>query len=65
MCATFAQSHRTAYDPFARIYNRSMAEDFCQRALPIIDSLLLHRLPAHARILDLCCGSGQMVFALG
>ncbi len=51
---------RDAYDPFALIYNRGMAEDFCRRAFPAIDSLLLSQLPRHARILDLCCGTGQM-----
>jgi SAM-dependent methyltransferase len=52
------------YDRFAEIYNRWMAEDFCRRALPVIDKLLLQSLPSRSHILDLCCGSGQMAGAL-
>lgn len=56
---------RTAqYDPFAAIYNRWMAEDFCRRVLPVINDILLTKLQANAHILDLCCGSGQMARAL-
>lgn len=52
------------YDPFAAVYNRWMAEDFCRRALPLIEDLVLRHLPPAARILDLCCGTGQMARAL-
>jgi SAM-dependent methyltransferase len=51
---------RDAYDPFAMIYNRGMAEDFCRRAWPTVEKLLLASISPKARILDLCCGSGQM-----
>src|SRR5437879_1793467 len=54
------QQHRAAYDPLALIYNRSIAEDFCRRAWPVVERLLLSRVPAGARVFDLCCGSGQM-----
>jgi SAM-dependent methyltransferase len=56
---TVLQQSRDAYDPFAWIYNRNMAEDFFRRAFPIVEELLLKVLPSEARILDLCCGSGQ------
>jgi SAM-dependent methyltransferase len=55
----------SAYDPFALIYNSTIAEDFCRRAWPVIEHLLLKQLPSCARILDLCCGSGQMARELG
>ncbi len=58
--STAVRQLRDAYDPFALIYNRGMAEDFCRRAWPVVEKLLLSRIPQHARILDLCCGSGQM-----
>ncbi len=58
--STAVRQLRDAYDPFALIYNRGMAEDFCQRAWPLVEKLLLSRTLKHARILDLCCGSGQM-----
>ncbi len=64
MCATPASQYGNDYDPFAWIYDRSMAEDFYRRALPVVKSLLLDRLPAGACILDLCCGSGQMAQSL-
>src|SRR3954468_11899313 len=58
--STAARQLRDAYDPFALIYNRGMAEDFCRRAWPIVERLLLSEIPQQARVLDLCCGSGQM-----
>jgi SAM-dependent methyltransferase len=58
--STAARQPRDAYDPFALMYNRSMAEDFCRRAWPVVERWLLPRVPAGARVLDLCCGSGQM-----
>jgi len=58
--STATRQLRDAYDPFALIYNRTIAEDFCRRAWPIVEQLLLSRIPVGAKILDLCCGSGQM-----
>jgi len=58
--STAVRQFRDAYDPFALIYNRGMAEDFCRRAWPIVEKLLLSRIPKRARLLDLCCGSGQV-----
>lgn len=52
------------YDKFALAYDHWIAGDFCSRALPIITDLLLRRIPARSRILDLCCGTGQMAAAL-
>jgi len=57
--STAARQLRDAYDPFALIYDRDIAETFCRRALPAVERLLLSKLPPNARILDLCCGSGQ------
>lgn len=56
-----AESH---YDLFAHIYNAWLAEDFCRRALPVLQELLLADLPAGSNILDLCCGTGQMARSL-
>jgi SAM-dependent methyltransferase len=64
------------YNLFAGVYNRWMAEDFCRRAFPAIERLFLPRLAGSGtpdrsedssplRILDICCGSGQMARALG
>lgn len=48
-----------AYETFAFVYSRTMAEDFCRRALPAYRQLLLADAPAGSEVLDVCCGSGQ------
>jgi SAM-dependent methyltransferase len=54
----------SAYDRFARIYNQHWGDDFTQRTVPILDKLILSRLPAGARVLDVCCGTGQLARVL-
>ena len=51
------------YDRFAWVYNRHWGH-FSERALPVIERLMLQQLPPKARILDLCCGTGQLAGAL-
>jgi SAM-dependent methyltransferase len=46
------------------VYDRHWAADFAARVLPVLDRLLLASLPAGARLLDLCCGTGQLAHAL-
>jgi SAM-dependent methyltransferase len=50
----------SSYDPFAWIYNKHWGNSFLPVVLPILDNLVLSKLPKNARILDLCCGTGQM-----
>ena len=50
----------SAYDPFAWIYNKHWGNSFLPVVLPVMDNLVLTKLPKNARILDLCCGTGQM-----
>jgi SAM-dependent methyltransferase len=50
----------SAYDPFAWYFNRYWAPQFARDVQPILSLRLLPRLPQHAYILDLCCGSGQL-----
>ena len=52
------------YDGLAWFYNRYWGSLFLGRGLPILERLFLSFLPAGARILDLCCGTGQMAAAL-
>jgi SAM-dependent methyltransferase len=57
----------SAYDRFAWYYNKYWASgpnSFVMRALPILDRLLLSSLPQGARVLDLCCGNGQLAAEL-
>ena len=48
------------YDPFAWVYNKHWGDKFTHYALAVLDELVFPRLPAKARILDLCCGTGQL-----
>ena len=52
------------YDPFAWIYNKHWGNTFLPVVMPILDNLVLSKLPKNARILDLCCGTGQMAHQL-
>ena len=48
------------YDDFAWFYHRYWNEEFHTAAFPILERIFLPRLPARARILDACCGSGHL-----
>ena len=52
------------YDPFASIYNKYWGDDFTPRVFPILEQMVLRQLPTGARILDLCCGTGQLAGTL-
>lgn len=52
------------YDPFAPIYNRYWGEEYRANVLPIVERLLLSRVPARASVLDVCCGTGQFTQTL-
>src|SRR5512146_2143500 len=48
------------YDDFAWFYDRYWHEDFHQFAFPILERIWLPRVPAGARVLDVCCGTGYL-----
>lgn len=48
------------YDRFAWFYNRYWGPEFCSPALAIYNILLFPHIPENSRILDLCCGTGQI-----
>ncbi len=52
------------YDPFAWIYNRHWGTSFLPVIMPVLENMVLRKLPRHARILDLCCGTGQLAAQL-
>jgi SAM-dependent methyltransferase len=54
----------TDYDPFAWLYTNYWGEEFHREAIPVLERLLLHRVPAKAEILDLCCGDGRITQTL-
>ena len=51
------------YDPFARAYDRHWGI-FATKAYPILDHLVLRKLPPGSPVLDLCCGTGQLAAEL-
>ncbi len=52
------------YDLFAWAYNQHWGDMFTRASLYMLEKLVLPHLPASARILDLCCGTGQLTKAL-
>ncbi|HLM66022.1 MAG TPA: class I SAM-dependent methyltransferase, partial [Longimicrobium sp.] len=57
------QTQPAAYDDLAWIYDRHWGRD-TERALGTIGRLALDGRPPPARVLDLCCGTGQLDRAL-
>ena len=57
------QTHPAAYDDFAWIYDRHWGRDTV-RDLGTIGRVVLDDRPPPARVLDLCCGTGQLDRAL-
>jgi SAM-dependent methyltransferase len=51
------------YDDFAWLYSRHWGENSLQ-FLPALDKLVLDQLPTGSRILDLACGTGQLMHLL-
>lgn len=52
------------YDPLAWFYDRHWGTRYHRQAFPIIERLLLSRVPPGAPILDLCCGTGHLTHPL-
>src|SRR5215210_1417655 len=52
------------YDRFAWFYNRYWGPEFSSPALAIYNVLLFPHIPAGCRVLDLCCGTGQIAAGL-
>lgn len=50
----------TIYDDFAEFFDRYWADWFLKDMRTGFESFFLSRLPPGARVLDVCCGAGQM-----
>jgi SAM-dependent methyltransferase len=52
------------YDRFAWFYNKYWGGEYSRPALAIFNVILFPHLPDGCRILDLCCGAGQIAIGL-
>ncbi|MEM6980749.1 MAG: methyltransferase domain-containing protein [Planctomycetota bacterium] len=48
------------YDDWADLYDRTVGSDYGRGQFDFLKRVLLPHLPVRARILDLCCGTGQL-----
>jgi len=53
----------TEYDPFAWLYNQHWG-GFAKLVLPVLENLALNELVPGSRILEVCCGTGQLAALL-
>jgi SAM-dependent methyltransferase len=59
-----AENIYSDYDRFAWFYNQYWGTEFSRPALAIYDILLFPYLSPGCRVLDLCCGTGQIAYGL-
>src|SRR5262245_41485292 len=59
-----AQQIYSDYDRFAWFYNRYWGGEFSRPALSIYNVILFPHLTPGCRVLDLCCGTGQIAAGL-
>lgn len=52
------------YDNWAWLYNRTLGPEYRNEKLGFLDRTLLARVAPGGRILDLCCGTGQMALPI-
>lgn len=52
------------YDAFAWFFNRHWVTDIAPDILKALDKILMPELKPQSRVLDLCCGTGQIAAAL-
>ncbi|MEL6351371.1 MAG: class I SAM-dependent methyltransferase [Cyanobacteria bacterium J06627_28] len=54
----------TDYNNWAWLYNQTMGPEYSQPQLDFLRSHFLPHLPQGAKVLDLCCGTGQLISPL-
>ncbi len=55
-----AENPRSSYDNVAGMYHALWADWYLPAAMPALERLFFSQVPAGARVLDLCCGSGHV-----
>lgn len=58
---TLAQDSSSLYDGWAWLYDRSVGREYSDAQWRFLNRSLLPGLPDGARLLDLCCGTGQLL----
>jgi SAM-dependent methyltransferase len=48
------------YDHFAWFYSKGWGLDYHKQVRPVLENHLFSRIPGGARVLDICCGSGDL-----
>lgn len=56
--------HVGDYDPWAWLYDRTLGPKYARHKLPFLERELFPHLCEGAKVLDLCCGTGQLAAAL-
>ncbi len=51
----------TDYNNWAWLYNKTVGPDYSQPQLSLLKRVFLPQIPDQGRILDLCCGTGQLI----
>ena len=54
----------TDYNNWAWLYNQTMGPEYSQPQLDFLRSHFLPHLPKGGKVLDLCCGTGQLISPL-
>jgi len=54
----------TDYDRFAWIYNKYWGSSFTGRVFPVLDQMILQHIAPGSKLLDVCCGTGQLAAIL-
>jgi SAM-dependent methyltransferase len=52
------------YDHWAALYDQTLGPDYCRQKLGFLERAFLPNIPSRGRVLDLCCGTGQIIAPL-
>lgn len=52
------------YDHWAALYDQTLGPDYCRQKLGLLERAFLPNIPSCGRVLDLCCGTGQLIAPL-
>lgn len=56
--------HASKYDHWAWLYNQTLGPKYSSQKIAAMEKIVLPHIPVNGKILDLCCGTGQLVSTL-